>query len=58
MTHQCFLTNRAVYLLVWNVLDGDAGIQGLSIWLQNLQVRKALLCITRGKENYEQMHRC
>lgn len=38
VTHQFFLTNRALYLLVWNVLDGEAGIQSLSIWLQNLQV--------------------
>ena len=38
MTHQCFLTNRALYILVWNVLDGDAGVQSLSVWLQNLQV--------------------
>lgn len=38
MTHQCFLTNRGLYLLVWNVKDGQAGIESLSIWLQNLQV--------------------
>lgn len=37
VTHQCFLTSRALYLLVWNVLDGDAGVDSLSIWLQNLQ---------------------
>lgn len=38
VTHQCFLTNRALYLLVWNVLDGEAGIESLNIWLQNMQV--------------------
>ena len=39
LTHQCFLTNRALFVLVWNVLDGDEGIESISIWLQNLQVR-------------------
>ena len=39
MTHQCFLTNRGLYLLVWNVKDGLPGIESLNIWLQNLQVR-------------------
>ena len=38
MTHQCLLTNRALYLLVWNVEDGLPGIESLSIWLQNMQV--------------------
>ena len=39
VTHQCFLTNRGLYLLVWNVKDGLPGIESLNIWLQNLQVR-------------------
>lgn len=39
VTHQCFLTNRGLYLLVWNVKDGIPGIESLNIWLQNLQVR-------------------
>ena len=38
VTHQCFLTNRGLYLLVWNVKDGQPGIESLEIWLQNLQV--------------------
>lgn len=38
VTHQCFLTNRALYLLIWNVEDGQRGIDSLSVWLQNMQV--------------------
>lgn len=38
LTHQCFFTNRALYLLVWNVIDGEDGIKSLTVWLQNLQV--------------------
>lgn len=38
LTHQCFFTNRALYLLVWNVTDGSDGIKSLTVWLQNLQV--------------------
>lgn len=38
LTHQCFFTNRALYLLVWNVIDGADGIKSLTVWLQNLQV--------------------
>ena len=48
VTHQCFLTNRALYLLVWNVLDGNAGIQSLNIWLQNLQVMYLKVTFIRG----------
>lgn len=36
--HQCFLTNRALYLLVWRVTDREHGIHGLGMWLRNLQV--------------------
>lgn len=43
MTHQCFLTNRGLYLLVWNVKDGLPGIESLNIWLQNLQVRTCVV---------------
>jgi GTPase SAR1 family protein len=37
VTHQCFLTNRALYLLVWKLTDKEQGIEGLSVWLRNLQ---------------------
>jgi Leucine-rich repeat (LRR) protein len=39
LTHQCFFTNRALYLLVWSVTDGVEGIKSLTVWLQNLQAK-------------------
>ena len=39
LTHQCFLTNRALNIIVWNATEEERGIEGLSIWLQNLHVR-------------------
>ena len=38
-THQCFLTNRSLYLLIWNVEDGKAGLHSLKPWLENIEVR-------------------
>ena len=38
-THQCFLTKRSLYLLVWNVTEGDAGVTDLKPWLNNISVR-------------------
>ena len=52
VAHQCFLTNRALYLLVWNVMDGEAGMESLTIWLQNLHV-----CIPESAM-FEKCHVC
>lgn len=38
-THQCFLTNRSLYLLVWNVEDGEEGLRRLRPWLENIEGR-------------------
>ena len=35
--HQCFLSNRSLYLLVWNVEDGEEGVKGLKTWLENIE---------------------
>lgn len=35
--HQCFLSKRSLYLLVWNVQDGEAGVRGLKTWLENIE---------------------
>lgn len=37
-THQFFLTNRSLYLLVWSVKDGVAGLHSLKPWLENIEV--------------------
>ena len=38
-THQCFLSQYSLYLLVWNVTKGDAGIADLKLWLNNISAR-------------------
>ena len=44
-THQCFLSKRSLYLLVWNVTEGDVGVADLKPWLNNISVRAPDSCI-------------
>ena len=37
-THQCFLSRRSLYLVVWRVTDGRRGVEELKPWLLNIQV--------------------
>ncbi len=37
--HQCFLTPRALYLLVWDVTDDLKGVEKLCPWLLSIQSR-------------------
>ena len=37
-THQCFLTRRSLYLLVWNASNGEKGLESLRPWLENIGV--------------------
>ena len=38
-THQCFLTERSLYLLVWNITHGEEGVKELKPWLDNIALR-------------------
>ena len=38
-THQCFLTQRSLYLLVWNITHGEEGVKELKPWLDNIALR-------------------
>ena len=38
-THQCFLTRRSLYLLLWNITEGVDGLIGLRPWLENIEGR-------------------
>ena len=38
-THQCFLTERSLYLLVWNITHGEEGIRELKPWLDSIALR-------------------
>ena len=36
--HQYFLSQRSLYLVVWNTSHGNAGVQELKSWLLNIEV--------------------
>ena len=38
-TYQCFLSKNSLYLLVWNITEGVAGIDDLEPWLSNISAR-------------------
>ena len=44
-THQCFLSRRSLYLLVWDITEGDAGVSDLKPWLSNISVRAPNSCV-------------
>ena len=37
--HQMFLSPNTLYLAVWNVINGEEGVDNLRTWLLNIQVR-------------------
>ena len=44
-THQCFLSERSMYLLLWNVKHGEDGIKELKPWLDNIALRAPRSCV-------------
>ena len=44
-THQCFLSKHSLYLLVWNVTEGEPGVTDLKPWLNNISVRAPNSCV-------------
>ena len=44
-THQCFLSKRSLYLLVWNITKGDTGIADLKSWLNDISARVPDSCV-------------
>ncbi|KAI6646673.1 Leucine-rich repeat serine/threonine-protein kinase 1 isoform X1 [Oopsacas minuta] len=38
-THQCFLSKRSIYLVLWNLTNKEEGIDELKGWLLNIQAR-------------------
>ena len=43
--HQYFLSKRSLYLLVWNVTEGEAGFADLKAWLNNISVQAPHTCV-------------
>ena len=37
-THQYFLSPRSLYLVMWSIIEGGRGVEGLQQWLINIQV--------------------
>ena len=44
-THQCFLSPRSLYLLLFNLKDKEKGVQELKPWLNNLALRAPRSCV-------------
>ncbi|KAK6169175.1 hypothetical protein SNE40_020275 [Patella caerulea] len=38
-THQYFLSPRSLYLVIWNIVEGEKGVESLLQWLINIQAR-------------------
>ena len=37
-THQCFLSEQSLYVVVWNVMGGEEELMRIGQWLMNIQV--------------------
>lgn len=42
--NQCFFTDKALYVVVWNLALGEEAVANLQFWLLNIEVRSHLLC--------------
>lgn len=38
--NQCFFTDKALYVVVWNLALGEEAIANLQFWLLNIEVRE------------------
>jgi hypothetical protein len=38
--NQCFFTDKALYVVVWNLALGEEAVANLQFWLLNIEVRK------------------
>ena len=44
-THQCFLSHRSLYILVFNLTHDERGVQELKPWLNNIALRAPQSCV-------------
>ena len=44
-THQCFLSQHSLYLLLFNLKHGDTGVEELKPWLNNIALRAPRSCV-------------
>ncbi|XP_074650485.1 leucine-rich repeat serine/threonine-protein kinase 1-like [Tubulanus polymorphus] len=45
VTHQCFLSSNALYLVVWNLTLQMEGVENIRTWLLNIQARAPDSCV-------------
>lgn len=38
--NQCFFTDKALYIVVWNLALGEEAVSNLQYWLLNIEVRR------------------
>lgn len=43
--NQCFFTDKALYVVVWNLALGEEAVANLQFWLLNIEVRSHPLCL-------------
>ena len=43
--HQCFLSERSLYLVLFNLKDGNAGVEELTPWLNTLSLQAPMSCV-------------
>ncbi|ESO88800.1 hypothetical protein LOTGIDRAFT_125534, partial [Lottia gigantea] len=55
-THQCFLSNRAVYLVVYDVTRGISEIDQLQPWLSNILARAPLCPVITVGTHYDKLN--
>lgn len=44
-THQCFLSTLSLYILVWNLEEGEEGVAKLEGWLDTISSRAPSTCL-------------
>lgn len=50
--NQCFFTDKALYVVVWNLALGEEAVASLQFWLLNIEVRRHQPCSSRASEHH------
>lgn len=49
--NQCFFTDKALYVVVWNLALGEEAVASLQFWLLNIEVRTRSPQCHRGRRS-------
>ncbi len=50
--NQCFFTDKALYMVIWNLALGEEAVANLQSWLLNIEVRKQYVTDIRKTESF------